>query len=144
MKTIIKNKSNKYVIPALFVVLGLLHNFQSNAQCNTSFTYTDNGGCYFHFNATGATTYSWDFGDGTTGQGSFVPNLYNSNGTYFVTLTGYDSLGNACDSTGQWVTLNCGGTSSCNTSFTRCNHLQLGFWKWIYCTGFLCGLQLLW
>lgn len=35
---------------------------------------------------TGATSYTWDFGDGNTGTGMNAQNVYSSNGTYNVTL----------------------------------------------------------
>ncbi|MDZ7845856.1 MAG: PKD domain-containing protein [Owenweeksia sp.] len=34
----------------------------------------------------GASSYSWDFGDGNTGTGVNSSNLYTANGTYYVTL----------------------------------------------------------
>jgi PKD repeat protein len=39
------------------------------------------------------TTYSWTFGDGTTGQGTVVSHSYPSTGTYNATLTVTDSGG---------------------------------------------------
>ena len=35
----------------------------------------------------GATSYSWDFGDGTTGSGMITSHSYDTNGTYNVVLT---------------------------------------------------------
>lgn len=37
------------------------------------------------------TIYSWDFGDGTTGQGDFVIHTFPAEGTYTVTVNGEDS-----------------------------------------------------
>jgi PKD repeat protein len=34
------------------------------------------------------TTLSWDFGDGTTGQGASLTHTYATSGTYMVYLTG--------------------------------------------------------
>jgi len=52
------------------------------------------------FNGTGSvdldgtiTQYLWNFGDGTTGNGSIVAHAYHSNGTYRVTLTVTDNEG---------------------------------------------------
>ena len=75
--------------------------------------------CTVHFNSTGtgASTYTWDFGDGTTGSGSSISHTYASSGTYFVYIAGYDSLGNQCDTTqssAQLITVSCPGSNPCN------------------------------
>ncbi|HIN40532.1 MAG TPA: PKD domain-containing protein [Flavobacteriales bacterium] len=90
-------------------------NCPGGVSCSVSLTYNIISGCYIHFYATGAVTYSWDLGDGNMGQGPLVPHAYSSSGTYLVKLTGYDGQGIACDTTSQWVTVNCGG---CQASFT--------------------------
>jgi len=64
-----------------------------------SFTVTCVGGsCTFDASASTdiggtITTYSWTFGDGTTGQGKVVSHSYSSNGSYNATLTVTDSGG---------------------------------------------------
>jgi PKD repeat protein len=64
-----------------------------------SFTVTCVGGsCTFDASASTdiggtITTYSWMFGDGTTGQGKVVSHSYPSTGTYNATLTVTDSGG---------------------------------------------------
>ncbi len=40
--------------------------------------------------------YTWDFGDGTTGEGLFVTHAYERPGTYRVTLKVDDGLGTPC------------------------------------------------
>ena len=42
----------------------------------------------------GIASYSWDFGDGSTGSGVVVEHTYNNVGTYNVTLTVTDYFGN--------------------------------------------------
>jgi PKD repeat protein len=43
-----------------------------------------------HFETVAGFTYSWDFGDGTAGQGANVSHAYKSSGTYTVTVTATD------------------------------------------------------
>ncbi|MCK4364627.1 MAG: right-handed parallel beta-helix repeat-containing protein [Thermoplasmatales archaeon] len=68
---------------------------------NASGPYTGIVGTEVTFNATNSfdldgniTTYSWVFGDGTTGTGSTVDHTYSASGTYTVTLTITDNDGN--------------------------------------------------
>jgi len=42
-------------------------------------------------------TYTWDFGDGNTGEGAQVTHTYSSIGKYVVTLTVNDNSGTSCD-----------------------------------------------
>ncbi|MBN2599111.1 MAG: right-handed parallel beta-helix repeat-containing protein [Candidatus Thermoplasmatota archaeon] len=52
-----------------------------------------NGSRSFDLDGT-ISSYEWDFGDGTTGNGSTVTHVYHSNGTYPVTLLVTDDEGN--------------------------------------------------
>ncbi len=42
-------------------------------------------------------TYTWDFGDGTTGEGVQVTHVYTTIGNFVVTLTVNDNSGTSCD-----------------------------------------------
>jgi PKD repeat protein len=59
-----------------------------------SFTFTDTAGCSplvarFTNTSTGATSYSWDLGNGITSSSTDVSASYTSAGSYTVTLTAY-------------------------------------------------------
>jgi PKD repeat protein len=72
------------------------------------------GGFAQTFN-TGATisSYSWSFGDNTTGSGQSPSHTYTAAGTYTVTLTATDSSSQSCSAT---TTATIGGTSSGTSS----------------------------
>ncbi len=42
-------------------------------------------------------SYSWDFGDGSTGEGAQVTHVYSTTGNFVVTLTVNDNSGTRCD-----------------------------------------------
>jgi len=87
--------------------------------CQTDFTYTmGQSPCEYYFTATGASTYTWDFGDGNTGSGQNVNNTYSNDGMYYVLLMGYDSNGILCDSISQYLTIQgCGGNTPCQAGY---------------------------
>jgi len=59
-------------------------------------------------------SYSWSYGDGSAGTGLQVTYTYDSDGTYQVTLTVADSIGN----TGTWVAPVVVGTAPLQDGFT--------------------------
>lgn len=60
---------------------------------NSTFTYVRNG-LEVSFSAmNGATSYTWDFGDGTTSDETTATHMYTEEGTYMVTLTASNSCG---------------------------------------------------
>ncbi len=83
-----------------------------NAQCNGL-------SCQFDASASsddhGVAAWSWDFGDGTAGNGAIVSHDYAAAGSYSVTLTVTDSVGQT-DSHGATVIAEDagGGESPCN------------------------------
>jgi len=78
------------------------------SSCSAEFTFLDSL-CSFDFSASGAASYSWVFGDGSNGTGQNINHIYNSSGSYYVSLYAYDSSGFFCDSTTQLIQVNCGG-----------------------------------
>lgn len=63
-------------------------------------------------------TYSWDFGDGTTGIGDTVTHTYDSLGRYIVTLTASNSVSNISES------------NSMEVFITECEPISCMFDKW--------------
>lgn len=80
-----------------------------------------------HLGAGYNATYSWDFGDGTTGSNTFVyGKTYASIGTYEVTLTAVS--GNGCVSTAkQTVNVTSNATSSFSYTPNACGNRNVAF-----------------
>lgn len=88
------------------------------SPCDASFTISNNpaGGSTLSFSAnqSGNTTYSWDFGDNTSGSGQNVTHTYQNAGTYQVCLL--VSRPNCTDTACAMVVVSLGG--GCQAAFT--------------------------
>ena len=81
---------------ALVVMFVMGMTAETQAQCSAAFTWNSTpNGVSFNATSTGLqqwASYSWDFGDNSTGWGMNTSHAYNQPGTYVVCLTVTDSL----------------------------------------------------
>jgi PKD repeat protein len=92
---------------------------------NTNFNYTTNNlAVTFNDNSTGgATSYTWDYGDGNSGSGANTNHTYSSPGTYTVCLITQNSCG--FDTACSTVNVTCPAP---NSSYTyAANNLSVNF-----------------
>jgi PKD repeat protein len=92
--------------------------------CTTTFTYTDNGSGNMNFQVDPfvfGMTYTWDFGDSTSGSGFFTNHTFPMYGTYVVCLTAVDSS-TLCTSTFCDTITLAQDTTNCDVSFTNFNN----------------------
>lgn len=85
--------------------------------CNASFIANVNAGTAIFIANPGfmpGWSYTWDFGDGNIGTGSFTQHVYTSSEEYLVCLTVFDSLTNCTYTTCQLIDVNI----NCEASFT--------------------------
>lgn len=70
-----------------------------------------------------ATNVIWNFGDGTTGAGINVVHTYAVSGSYTVCATAFDSIGNACSTYCQVITIgnSSGNAVACGNIFNDLN-----------------------
>ena len=100
------NPTHSFANPGVYVVnlvvtdaCGITASSSQNVSiCNTvqpSFTSSTTSALSFNFSAqpAGLSSYSWDFGDGTTAIGAMTSHTYGSAGTFAVTLTCTDTCG---------------------------------------------------
>jgi len=73
-----------------------------------AFSYNSNGATVSFTNtSTGALSYLWKFGDGTTSTNTSTSHTYPTSGNYAVTLVAYNDCG--ADSVTQNITITIGG-----------------------------------
>jgi PKD repeat protein len=95
-------KKQSFLFMSLVVVAALFYGC-GNDNPVASFTASKTAGCYpltVAFNASGSadpdgsiSSYSWNFGDSTTGTGVSINHTYNTPGSYIATLTITDDGG---------------------------------------------------
>lgn len=90
----------------------------SNTVCQAAFTYSINNGVVnFNNTSTGASSYSWDFGDNSASSTVVNPvHTYPLPGIYYVWLQTFDATGNQCDSVQASIIIP--GNGPCQASFT--------------------------
>ena len=89
-------------------------------SCSSTFTYTDNGSGNLTFQVAPVVitdTYSWDYGDGSTGTLPVSLHTYPTAGTYYVCLTTTDPL-TSCTSTYCDSVVAAGTGGVCTVAFT--------------------------
>lgn len=96
--------------------------------CMSSISTLNNGGGSYSFTANnigGGTgiSYTWNFGDGSTGTGSSVNHTYTASGNYVVTLT---STGSGCTYTSTAVVNYFNGTINCSALSAQFTHYNSG------------------
>jgi PKD repeat protein len=141
----LKFKTNKMkkVLFLMIALVGLItinscNKEEPKPKPNVDFSYTG-GGCtapcavLFENKSKDATTYNWDFGDGTSSIETNPTKTYNVGGTYTVTLTATGEGGTATSSkqvliqkstqsqlpTANFTFLGGGCVAPCNVSFTN-------------------------
>lgn len=87
-----------FVILFAFAFTNLNFTLPVEDSCPTAYFVVDNNGCTvgctidFDNQSTGATTYCWDFGDGSGSCDANPSHVYGAAGTYTVTLRASDGI----------------------------------------------------
>jgi PKD repeat protein len=123
MKKITKKINFKKILGIAALCLSL--NQITVAQCSlhASYTYTTGSAGLVNFTntstgATGSTVYKWYFSDGANSYLTSPSHTFQYNGSYFVNLSMWDTLGNCFDSTSQTINITTGLTCNIAASFS--------------------------
>jgi len=122
MKKTTKKMNFKKMLGIAVLCLGL--NQITVAQCTASYTYTTGSSGLVNFtntsSGTGSIVYNWHFNDGTGVTSSLASptHTFHYNGTYNVSLSMWDSLGNCFDSTSQNINITNGLTCNIAAGFS--------------------------
>ncbi len=88
----------------------------STSGCSADFNSITSGLTVNFTNiSTGASSYKWDFGDGSTDTSANATHTYGSGGNYTVCLKAFNTSGNLCDSICKTVTIS---SSGCTADFS--------------------------
>ncbi len=100
-------------------------------ECENYFTYVDNGQNYYIFEGFAtpeADSYSWDFGDGTYGEGQEVAHAFDMNQSGIVTVTLITTIGDSiqgCTAVSyQEIDFGGGNSGNCENYFTYVDNGQ--------------------
>ena len=122
--------------------------------CSAAFSYQQsNGTAYFYaYNAGGGSvsSYSWSFGDSTTGTGQYPNHIYSAPGNYTVCLT--ITTYNGCTDT-YCTNITIAASTNCSASFTYQSANNAGYfsgfatggtvtsWTWYFSDGTMAYVQ---
>ena len=86
-------------------------------SCQADFNYVDSA-CFVEFYGSGASSYEWYFGDGTSSQGAYAFHNYTNSGFFTTCMYAYDSQGVLCDTVCQEIYVQgCGQGNLCDAGF---------------------------
>lgn len=91
------------------------------SNCQAYFYQYDNGNGSIDFyagnNINNTTSFTWSFGDGTSGTGSYVSHQFTPGATYTVCVTMYDQQNNCSDTYCETITVSSGTPAGCDANF---------------------------
>ena len=95
---------------------------QTNIEEGTSITFTDNS-------TNIPTTWSWDFGDGNTSTEQNPSHIYNTEGSYSVSLTANNTYGSDTETKTDYITVDT--VSTTNETGTFIDNRDGKTYKWV-------------